>query len=130
MNTPNPLVPQGSFERQSKSKSTVRIAIFTIVSIHAVFFAGLLMQGCRRDDGKTALKTAEATNNQNALPAIDPGYYPSTQEVAQAAPPAATTSLTPSTQPETVNSLPPAVAPEPVAEGKPYTVVKNDTLAK
>src|SRR5947207_260229 len=93
MNTPNPLIPQGSLERQSKGKSTVRIAIFTIISIHAVFFAGLLMQGCRRDDGKNGAKAADALTNQTALAPVDPGYYPPTQDVAQASPGPAPTNM-------------------------------------
>jgi LysM repeat protein len=129
MNTPNPLVPQGSLERQSKGKSTIRIAIFTIVSIHAVFFAGLLMQGCRRDETK-GLKTAEAVTNQNTLPPIDPGYYPSTQDVAQMpAPPPATNPISPTVS-DAVPSLPPAAPLEAAAEGKSYTIVRHDTLAK
>ena len=86
MNTPSPLVPQGTLDRTSKGKSTVRIAIFTIISIHAVFFAGLLMQGCRRDDVKGSAKASDVATNQNALPPLDPGYYPATQDVATAQP--------------------------------------------
>ena len=130
MNTPNPLVPQGSLERQSKGKSTVRIAIFTIVSIHAVFFAGLLMQGCRRDESKSPLKTADAVTNQNTLPPIDPGYYPSTQDVAQMpAPPPASNPMSPTVS-DAVPSLPPAAPLETAAEGKSYTIARHDTLAK
>jgi LysM repeat protein len=131
MNSPNPLVPQGSLERQSQGKSTVRIAIFTIVSIHAVFFAGLLMQGCRRDDNNAALKASETATNQNTLPPLDPGYYGSTQEVAQA--PAGAAAGNPAPPPSTdlpASTLPPVTALEPAIEGKAYTVVKGDTLAK
>jgi LysM repeat protein len=135
MNTPNPLVPQGSLERQSKGKSTARIAIFTIISIHAVFFAGLLMQGCRRDENKTPAKSAEVNTNQNSLPPIaDPGYYTPTQEVAS------TSGTAPSPTPAPVppvagdvgtTTLPPATTSEsPLVEGKTYSVVKGDTLAK
>ena len=52
MNTTDPVGPQGLLDRQSQGKSTIRVAIFLIVSIHAVFFAGLLMQGCKRDETK------------------------------------------------------------------------------
>lgn len=132
MNTPNPLIPQGSLERQSKGKSTVRIAILTIVSIHAVFFAGLLMQGCRRDENKASLKSAEVSTNQNTLPALDPGYYS-----AQDTPPAATQPAMTNPIPSTVaneqvgaSSLPPAIIPELPTDGKAYKVTKGDTLAK
>lgn len=51
MNTPNPLIPQGSLleQQKSKGKSNLFIAVFTILAIHVVLFAGLLMQGCKRD---------------------------------------------------------------------------------
>lgn len=130
MNTPNPLIPQGSLERQSKGKSTVRIAIFTIVSIHAVFFAGLLMQGCRRDEAKPSAKVAEANPAKDTLPAIDSTYYP-TQDLAQASN-TATVPL-PAAQPisaEPSVSLPPAATQEVAGESKAYKVVKGDTFAK
>src|SRR6185295_8846561 len=83
MNIPSPLIPQGTLDRPSKGKSTVRIAIFTIISIHAVFFAGLLMQGCRRDDAKAGVKAADAATNQNNLTPIDAGYYAGPQDATQ-----------------------------------------------
>jgi LysM repeat protein len=130
MNPPSPLVPQGSFERHSKGKSTVRIAIFTIVSIHAVFFAGLLMQGCRRDEGKTPLKIAEPLPDQNTLPPIDTNSYPFTPEVTQVPTPVP---ITPSPAPTATEFTPaPLVIPpvEPPAETKSHTIVKGDTLTK
>ena len=139
MNTPNPLVPQGTLERQSKGKSTARIAIFTIISIHAVFFAGLLMQGCRRDDAKSsALKTSEvaAITNQNTLPSLDPGYYPPTTDATQVASasnlPPVTSNLPPiATEPTPApTTIAPPVAVEPPTEGRPYKIAKGDTLAK
>jgi LysM repeat protein len=135
MNTPNPLVPQGSLERQSQGKSTARIAIFTIISIHAVFFAGLLMQGCRRDESKTPLKSAEVNTNQNALPAIaDPGYYTPTQEIASTSgttAPGTSTPVPPAFGEAGNTTFPPATTSEsPLIEGKTYSIVKGDTLAK
>lgn len=128
MNTPSPLVPQGTIERQSKGK-TVRIAII-VISIHAVFFAGLLMQGCNHDETKGTLKSAEATNS-NELPPLDGGYYGGTQELAQAV--ASTYPVNPPTQPaaEVTSQIPAPMAPEPLPEsGKPYTVAKGDTLSR
>jgi LysM repeat protein len=137
MNTPNPLVPQGSLERQSKGRSTVRIAIFTIVSIHAVFFAGLLMQGCRPDANKTAAKP-EATNTVDSLPPLGTTPTPppptATQEVAQSAPPPVSTLPPPANTYIPGGTEPPPAAPLPPTEAtvetKPYKVVKGDTLAK
>lgn len=75
MNTPNPLIPQGSLQQHSSGKSTVRIAVFTIVAIHAVFFTGLLMQGCGRDTTEATNKSAEPTNILSDLGKLTNEYY-------------------------------------------------------
>lgn len=69
MNTPSPLVPQGT--KPSKNKSTIRIAFFTILIVHVVFIGGLLIQGCSKDsstptDGST---NGAKTNADAAMPA-------------------------------------------------------------
>ena len=62
MSTPNPLIPQGTFQAQAaKGASNVRLAVATIVAIHVVFFGGLLLQGCKRDP-QTTTATLEETN--------------------------------------------------------------------
>jgi LysM repeat protein len=52
MNTPNPLVPQGSLQEQSKRKSQIRIIVFSILAIHVVLLGALLIQGCKREDSQ------------------------------------------------------------------------------
>ena len=48
MNTPNPLVPQGSrLEQKSNARSRVKLAVFFVLSIHVVGLMALLVQGCR-----------------------------------------------------------------------------------
>src|SRR5688572_20370135 len=73
MSTPNPLIPQGTFQAQAaKGASNVRLAVATIVAIHIVFFGGLLLQGCKRDPdsaGNSDTNSASATNL--ALPSFD-----------------------------------------------------------
>src|SRR5436305_8329401 len=65
MSNPNPLIPQGTFQAQSgKGASNVRIAVATIVAIHVVFFGGLLLQGCKRDN-----KLASGSGDTNSTPA-------------------------------------------------------------
>lgn len=50
MNTPNPLVPQGSqLEQKSNARSRVKLAVFFVLSIHVVGLMALLVQGCRPD---------------------------------------------------------------------------------
>ena len=62
MSTPNPLIPQGTFQAQAaRGASNVRFAVATIVAIHIVFFGGLLLQGCKRDP-ETSVATNVDTN--------------------------------------------------------------------
>ena len=42
MNNPSPLVPQGSLQQNAKGRSYVKMAFFTVVAIHIVFFGGLI----------------------------------------------------------------------------------------
>lgn len=139
MNTPSPLIPQGSLQQhQSKGKSTIRIAVFTIIALHAFIFTGLLMQsGCRPDADKNASKTSgtsSATNNE--VPKLDPGYYTTSRELPSVAtnlPPATNvqmpTDLAQSTSPPPplTTTVPPAVSETP-GQAKEYTIVKGDTL--
>src|SRR6266567_3692206 len=47
MNTPSPLVPQGTFP-DPRGKSHIRITVFTILAIHVAFLCLLLLQACNR----------------------------------------------------------------------------------
>ena len=88
MSTPNPLIPQGTFQAQAaKSATNVRLAVATIVAIHVVFFGGLLLQGCKREvqTGQTGGVTNLTENATNlALPPMEssaPLYYPSSNSL-------------------------------------------------
>ena len=63
MNTPSPLQPLGRLPQSGSGRPGFSIAVITIVAFHAVFFGGLLLQGCKRDKGGTTeLGTAQPTN--------------------------------------------------------------------
>ncbi len=111
MNTPNPLVPQGSLP--ARGKSTVRIAFFTIAAIHVVFIGGLLMQGCKKPETKPAEMT-----DTNTTPYVPPFVEPTN-------PPA--TNVTAATNPVDV-PIPPVPFTAPSA-GQEYVVAKGDTLS-
>lgn len=50
MNSPSPLVPQGSLlEQKNRSRSRVKLAFFCVVGVHVVGLMVLLMQGCKRE---------------------------------------------------------------------------------
>ncbi len=137
-------MPQGSLPQPAKDKSTVKIAVFTIVAIHAVFFAGLLMQGCKRDEPPKAAaikpgETLAATGEQgkpdiNYYPPVqtDPGAsltnLPSTvasNPLANVNVPPANPTYVPPAQP--LVEIPPPTA---AAEAKEYSIARGDTLAK
>ncbi|MHB1307730.1 MAG: LysM peptidoglycan-binding domain-containing protein [Limisphaerales bacterium] len=72
MNTPNPLSPLSPLSQATKGRSNVRIAVISIVALHAVFFTGLLMQGCGKKDNETqraenAYFGADATTSTNTF---------------------------------------------------------------
>lgn len=152
MSTPNPLIPQGTFQAQAaKGASNVRLAVATIVAIHIVFFGGLLLQGCKRDP-QTSANTATDTNSL-ALPTLNTNdmltpYYP-----AGGLPPDSPTGATAQTQPTGTSPIAGAVqtapsgtreelwkaenlspagtlsaTPETAGETKEYTIAKGDTL--
>ena len=137
MNTPNPLIPQGSLLEQQKSqgKSNLFIFVFTILAIHVVLFAGLLMQGCNKKPAETTLDshaTSLADTNANATvqppslgaPAASPATLPFETNLPQTA---ATVSNPPA--PATPPPVETPVATSPVA-GKEYTVAKGDAYYK
>src|SRR5881296_1937968 len=67
MNTPNPLIPQGTF-LQNRSRSQIRIAVFTILAVHMVLLSALLMAGCKKTTDATAYtNTGFATPTNPAL---------------------------------------------------------------
>ena len=139
MNTPNPLIPQGTFLEQ-KSRSHIRIAVITILAVHVVLLGSLLMAGCKRTTDQAA---AEQTNEGGVYPPApvtqlppSDAQPPATGNVA-AAPP---THLTP--VPVPTNTLPPeqpVVLPPPTPTPVPtfsqgeHVVIKGEsfyTIAK
>jgi LysM repeat protein len=122
MNTPNPLMPHGSMKELSKGKSHVRIAVLTILGIHVVVIAGLLIAGCKKE-GETAQNTGSTTLT-NPAPSLVPPDVTST-------PPA--TAATPISQAPPVANLAPAPPPHETpavsTETTEYTVAKGDTFS-
>ncbi len=105
MNTPNPLVPQGSLP--DKGKAQIRITVFAILAIHVVLLGVLLIAGCNK---KTEPEVApENTGLPPVPPAMEnwpehpPALPPVTQDVTQLPPPV------PPTIQETTTYTPPPV---------------------
>ena len=117
MNTPNPLIPQGSLDSK-KSKSNIRIVVFGIVAVHAVFFVGLLMQGCKPDEPKPDPKAGQVT-------ARPPLPLPPIAEATN--PPVAPTNPVVVAPPMPPDPIP---APPTAGTAKEYTIVKGDYFEK
>lgn len=119
MNTPSPLVPQGSFlEQKNKSRARVRLAVFFVLSIHVIALMALLMQGCRKPAEPVA-----------PPPETNPPVAPTFE---QAPPPVMGTNV-PETNvpapPPVVQSVPPSTpVPPPSVAGQDYTVAKGDSF--
>src|SRR5688500_17196622 len=67
--TPNPLIPKGTFLEQ-KSRSHIRLAVFTILAVHVVLLGSLLMAGCKRTTDQAG---TEATNDVTGVYPPPPG---------------------------------------------------------
>jgi LysM repeat protein len=116
MNTPSPLVPQGTMP--DKGKSHIRIAVFTILAIHVVLLSALLIAGCK--------KTSETAQQDVPPPVVTPPVEPPPPLVVDSNPPP----VVPSNPPVVVPLIepPPVVEPPPPALSE-HTIVKGDTFA-
>jgi LysM repeat protein len=112
-----------------RGKSALRTSILVIVLVHTVFFAGLLVQGCRRNQsGNTPRAKDSSVPASQQLAAADHAdtLEPTPMEPTNAAPPV------PSISRADTNALPP-LTPFPPAPGpaaKEYTIMKGDTMFK
>jgi LysM repeat protein len=144
MNSPTLMPPLSPLSQPPKGKSNVRIAVITIIALHAVFFGGLLLQGCKRKPGETAGSNLLAantnadygmlTNPPYAEPPVTLPGTGSTQQVADTLAPAPTNVPLPTPAPATPIAGPTTPAPiipapaTPATPGGPreYTIVKGD----
>ena len=153
MNTPNPLVPQGTLP--SRGKTSFFFKVLMILTVHVVLIGGMLLQGCK-DTKDTASNPQSTDNNSTAstssADSLPPVTAPAGSNVAtapgpQTAPPAAPASVPPMTQSPVsmppsqptvaapVTPIAPPVAPiaPPVAapstgDMKEYVIASGDTL--
>lgn len=80
MNTPNPLIPQGSLDSlQSQKRSATKLVVSMILGAHGVVLGGLLFLGCSKDDAAEA--RTEPADSFSSL-----AVAPATNEVAAGMP--------------------------------------------
>jgi len=119
MNSPSPLVPQGSsLEQQHQARSKLKVKIFCALGINVAVLLLLLMQGCKREQPQTSPESTPLFTDTNPPPMemTDPN-------APYAAPP--DTNIPPALPPSPVPDLPPPGGPV-VTE---YTILKGDTFS-
>ncbi len=127
MNTPNPLVPQGTFP--DKGKSHIRMTVFAILAIHVVLLGVLLIAGCNK-------KTEQALDTTGAPPVPPPAGEPWPAPPTSPPPPQATQAVSalapPTPVPDATVAPPPAPtdqASAAVATGfTEHTIAKGDSF--
>jgi LysM repeat protein len=133
MNTPNPLIPQGSLPN-TRGKNQIRIAVITILAIHVVLLLALLMAGCKKTN-EQAKNDGFADTGALPPPSFDPNALP---PVATNPPTPAPAAVTPTPPVAVTTSIPPVI-PTPVApavvppssfagEGTEHTIMKGDSF--
>jgi membrane-bound lytic murein transglycosylase D len=152
MKTQNPLSPLSGLPQPARGKSNVHIAVITIAVLHAVFFGGLLLQGCKPEASQQA-SLAQDTNRldldfpfpeepvvtSNTWPDFSPPTDPgttSTGDLETLWPPAdpnANVGVDPSfgapSDPGLTTPSAPIVPIEPIEPAyEEYTIVAGDTL--
>lgn len=119
MNSPSPLVPQGtSLEQQHQARSKLKVKIFCALGVNVAVLLVLLMQGCKREQPQTLPETAPLFTDTNPPP----------MDVYD-------TNVPVTTVPDT--NAPPGPAPLPIAEAPAqptavateYTILKGDTFS-
>lgn len=115
MNTPNPLIPQGSLlEQKNRSRSRVKVAFFCVVGAHLLGLMVLLIQGCKREPvpPPPAEPAPPPLAETNLPPVVDTNLPPPPAEVP----------------PQRVE-VPPPQPPQPAQPAvQEYVIQKGDTF--
>jgi LysM repeat protein len=134
MNTPNPLIPQGTLP-ESRGKSHVRIAVFTILAIHVLLLGALLMAGgCKKTADQNAGITNTPPDSVAGVPPFagdtnTPVGAPNNATGTAALAPAPVPAPLPVNPPSNVGiPTPPPSTPTTDNVGGEHTIVKGDTL--
>ena len=144
MNTPSPINPLSPLSQQARGKSNVRLAVISIIALHAVFFGGLLLQGCKPKTvdqslaGREAGASVPTTDVAPSVPTNVALFGPGTTQPALTGDPydqpgVALTPSVPTNETWMASTPPPPV--EPVQPTLPpstteYVVKARDTLGQ
>jgi LysM repeat protein len=121
MNSPSPLVPQGSnLEQQSKTRSSLKLKIFCALGVNVAVLLVLLMQGCKREQPAQQTEQLPLYSDTNPPPVVLDTNPPPT--MLDTNPPPTVAVL-----PTTVE--PAVVTPPPAAAAQEYTIKAGDTYS-
>jgi len=136
MNTPNPLLPQGTLP--PRERSTLFFKVLLVIAVHVVVFGGILMQGCKptpsadktKPDDSTSASTAPMSQPGGDLPPVTPTPPPTSPTTPPGTPlPGTPPPLTPTPIAITQPPAPPPTAPPTTTGGSVYVVAHGDILA-
>lgn len=118
MNTPNPLVPQGSLlEEKAKAKTSLPVAFFIFLALHAVVLGGILMVGCKKEEQNPTAKSTLPPLTNDLPPLETNALY--TPPPAATNPPVAQAPVTPPTYTNPATAIVPdpstSVPQQPIA---------------
>ncbi len=117
MNSPSPLIPQGSsLEQQHQARSTLKVKIFCALGVNVTVLLVLLMQGCKREQPQATPEPPPLFSETNPPPV----------DLNETNPPSAiavVNSNTPLAVPVVEPTPPPSVA------ASEYTILKGDTFS-
>ena len=141
MNTPSPLIPQGT--RPPRGKSSIYFKVLMILAVHVVLIGGMLLQGCK-DTSKDQSKDTSITQSQpdttspnanTAAPTAEapgPAVSPANLSNTVMNPSPAPSNLPPQPAPAmAATPVPAALTPPPAPAaggGKEYVVARGDIL--
>src|ERR1044071_8469965 len=129
MNTPNPLVPQGSL--LDKGKSHFRITVFATLAVHVVLLCVLLIAGCNKK-AEQGTETGIAPPPSDTWPTstVPAAPTPLPPPPPPPTPPQATVAVAPpAAELTTPIPTPPPVPEQPTASASEHPIVKGDTFA-
>jgi LysM repeat protein len=127
MNTPNPLVPQGTFA-DGAVKSRTRIVVFTILAAHVVFVCMLLLQtaGCKRTPPEGA---TEAVNPPESFPPPNTNIFVPPTDLVTPTPPSNVVSTPPTNEvTPTPTPTPPTPPTPPAGPEKEHVIAKGENF--
>jgi LysM repeat protein len=127
MNTSKPTISRGSIvvKRQQTNGTRFNMGVVSVLAVHLVVFAGLLIQGCEREHTEPGTAARDATES----PLPDTNQPSFTEQNPETNPAVPTPMVAVPTLP-TLSALPDTNAPAAQMTTKSYAVVNGDSFYK